>query len=109
MSRVPEPLRTDDELPAALDAPVAVVYKHSPLCGRSARALMEVQRFMAERPDVPVYLVDVIQSRPLSRELADRLDVRHESPQALVLRDGRVSWHGSHEAVTAAALDAALD
>ena len=67
-------------------------------------ALGEVQRFMAEHPAIPVYLVDVIAQRPLSREIAARLGIRHESPQAILFRQGAAAWHASHDAVTAEAL-----
>ena len=100
----PDPIRSETDLDAALDREVAVLYKHSPLCGLSARAAVEVRSFMRERPEVPVYHVDVISDRSLSRLVAERLGVRHESPQALVLHDGEVTWHGSHRSVTASAL-----
>jgi len=61
-----------------------------------------------EHPAVPVYLVDVLDQRPLSQALAARLGIRHESPQAIVLQSGTPVWHDSHFAVTADALAAAL-
>ena len=89
--------------------PLAVLYKHSPLCGLSDMALRQVRSFMEENPDVPVYLVDVIRARTVSREVEHRLSIRHESPQAIVLRGGTVAWHGSHRAVTADALGRETD
>ena len=109
MSKTPTPIRDSDGLEAALGKPLAVLYKHSPLCGLSALAARQVEQFMRSRPDVPVYQVDVVRDRALSRELARRLATRHESPQALVLRAGDVVWSGSHGNVTAAALAGALD
>lgn len=102
------PVRDEDDLEAALTEPLAVLYKHSPLCGLSALAAGEVRRFLAERPGTPVYLVDVIRERALAREVGQRLGIRHESPQAIVLRKGAVIWSGSHRGVTAAALRSAL-
>lgn len=102
----PVPIRDPANLDEVLAKPLAVVYKYSPLCGLSAIAAREVKSFMADQPDVPVYVVDVIRHRPVSHELARRLSIRHESPQAFVLREGTVAWHGSHRAVTAAALKA---
>jgi bacillithiol system protein YtxJ len=43
-----------------------------------------------------VYLVDVVNSRPLSRYIAERVGVVHASPQAIILRAGVPAWHGSH-------------
>ncbi len=103
----PVSVREESELEAVLDAPLAVLYKHSPLCGLSAMAAGQVATFMADHPDVPVYQVDVVRDRPVSTAVARRLEVRHESPQALVLRDGEVAWHGSHRSVTSEALERA--
>lgn len=102
----PRSIREPDDLDVVLAEPVAVLYKHSPLCGSSALAARQVRTFMDANPDVPVFLVDVIRDRPLAREVARRLQVRHESPQAFVLRDGAVVWTGSHGHVTAEALSA---
>lgn len=100
----PIPLRDEDDLESVLGASIAVLYKHSPLCGLSTIAAREVRAFSDARPDVPVYLLDVIRERNLSREVERRLGIRHESPQAFVLRDGDVAWHGSHRSVTEEAL-----
>ena len=104
----PRPIRETAQLDTVLREPVAVLYKHSPLCGSSAAAARQVRAFMDAHPEVPVYLVDVIRDRPLAREVARRLGIRHESPQAMVLRAGDVVWTGSHTAVTAAGLDESL-
>jgi bacillithiol system protein YtxJ len=82
-------------------AHVAVVYKHSDRCFACRRSLREMQRIAAEWPDVPVYLVNVIGQRSLAASIAERFDIRHESPQAILVRSGRAVWHGSHYAVTA--------
>ncbi|HSB80022.1 MAG TPA: monothiol bacilliredoxin BrxC family protein [Candidatus Methylomirabilis sp.] len=70
----------------------------------SLDALGEVQEFVRRRPDVPVFLVDVLSQRPLSQRIAASLGIRHESPQAIVLRRGAPGWHASHSDVTADAL-----
>ena len=101
----PRSIREPDQLEAVLDEAVAVLYKHSPLCGSSAAAARQIRAFMDSHPDVTVYVVDVIRDRPLAREVSRRLGIRHESPQALVLQAGTVVWNGSHGAVTAATLD----
>ncbi len=59
---------------------------------------------MKAHPDVPVYWVDVKGQRPLSREIAGRLGITHESPQTILLRSGTVVWHASHFNVTANAI-----
>jgi bacillithiol system protein YtxJ len=41
----------------------------------------------------------------VSDAAARRLGVRHETPQALLLRDEKVVWNASHFSITASALD----
>lgn len=85
-----------------------VVFKHSVSCPISLNVHAEVARNYAG----DIALVIVQRARALSNDLAARTGVRHESPQALVLRDGKAVWHASHydieardlhQAVTAAA------
>ena len=102
------PVRDEEELERVLAEPVAILYKHSPLCGLSAIAAREVRRFVEEGPGTPVYLLDVIRERSLAREVERRLGIRHESPQAIVLRRGRPVWDASHRGVTADGLRAAV-
>lgn len=98
----------DDLLAKSWERP-AVIFKHSETCGLSAMAEEEVAGWLnAAHSAADVYVVEVRRSRAVARGLADRLNVRHESPQVLLVRDGRVCWHRSHAAVTARAIEAAL-
>lgn len=101
-------LTTPTELDAALDAPEAVLLKHGARCPISAAARDALTEFAAEHPDVPVYGVEVTGHRALSDQVAERLGVAHESPQAFVLRDGRPVWHAEHFAITPDAVAAHL-
>jgi bacillithiol system protein YtxJ len=40
--------------------------------------------------------------------VSERLGIRHETPQAILLRDGKVIWNGSHFRITASQLDQLL-
>jgi bacillithiol system protein YtxJ len=89
----------------ALAAPLFLVFKHSLICPVSARAFAEYEAFAAARPDVPTAWIDVIGERPWSRRVAEATGVTHQSPQALLVRDGRVAWHASHGAILRQALE----
>jgi bacillithiol system protein YtxJ len=82
----------------------ALFFKHSTRCAVSFHALDEVERFLETNPEVEVHLVDVLRHRAVSDALARWSGVRHRSPQALLVEEGRVVWHTSHEGVTAEAL-----
>ena len=102
------PIVTDADLDLLLAAPLAVLYKHSPICPTSDAAYEEMLAFRRHRA-VPVYMVDVIHHRPLSRALAERIGVRHASPQAIILRDGVAAWHRSHYEIRAEAMARVVD
>ena len=104
-----QPLVTSAQLDAVLRAPVALVYKHSTRCPISSVAHREVQQLVRERPDAPVWIVDVIVQRALSREVAERTGVVHESPQAILLVDGEPVYDASHFDVRADDLARELD
>lgn len=97
------PIVTEADLALLLAAPLAVLYKHSPICPTSSVAYDEMLAFRRRCP-VPVYLVDVIRHRPLSRALAERVGVVHASPQVIILRNGVPAWHGSHYDIQADAM-----
>jgi bacillithiol system protein YtxJ len=97
-----------DILEASHDHAV-VLYKHSPICDLSERALEEMRAFLAEAPaGLDARIVDVLSARPASQWIEARTGVRHESPQALVIKNGVVTWSASHRRVTATAVAAAL-
>lgn len=88
---------------------LVVIYKHSPACERSAMALGEITKFLdGPAGGLPVHIVDVLAARSASQWIEAATGIRHESPQALVIRDGRAVWSASHWGVTADALTTAL-
>jgi len=93
----------------ALRAERAVIYKHSPICWQSALAIRQVRRFAEDNRAVPVYMLDVLARRDLSAEVARRLQIGHESPQVIVLREGTSTWSASHFGVRAKALAHAVE
>jgi bacillithiol system protein YtxJ len=87
---------TEADVATLLAEPLAVVYKHSPICPTSGIAYEEIRSLRQLHGDVPIYLVDVVHSRPLSRVISERVGIAHASPQAIILRAGVSAWHGSH-------------
>lgn len=101
-------LSSEADVDDALAAPLAVLYKHSPICPTSGMAYEEIRELVRLRQDVPIYMVDVIRSRPLSRHIAERIGITHQSPQAIILQEGVPRWHGSHFDIGAEAIAARL-
>lgn len=98
----------DRMLQASHRVPI-LVFKHSTRCPVSAWASQEWARFTQspEAGRVGLAMVRVIESRPVSLALAKRVGVAHESPQAILIRNGQGVWSRSHYGITASALKAA--
>ncbi len=91
------------------DSRPLLLFKHSRSCGTSAQALDELEVHLRdETTDVRYAIVTVQTHREVSRVVARTLGVRHETPQALLIQDGRVVWNASHYRVTADAMGAAI-
>jgi bacillithiol system protein YtxJ len=98
-----------DAADAAMQEPTAVLLKHGLHCPISGAAREELADFAARHPEVPVYGVEVTGNRALSEELAKRLGVPHQSPQAFVLRGGRPVWYAEHFDITAQDVERQLE
>jgi bacillithiol system protein YtxJ len=101
-----------DELDAAIaesrQRPV-LLFKHSRTCGVSCEALDELQAHVEDSEGAASYKLITVQShRQLSNEAAARLGIRHETPQAILLRHGRPVWTASHFKITKDRLDDVL-
>lgn len=81
----------------------ALIFKHSTTCPISGAANERVTKFIeaqgASAPDF--YMVRVIESRDLSIRIAERFEVTHESPQIILVKEGKAVWSTSHEDITA--------
>lgn len=86
-----------------------VLYKHSTQCGICDGAIEEIEQFLKDHPAAAeFYYLDLLAHRDVSNAIAQRLGVKHESPQAIVLEDGRVAAVLNHRAIRVAALEKAL-
>jgi bacillithiol system protein YtxJ len=82
----------------------AVLFKHSTTCGVSARAYAEMSKLRE-----PVGLITVQKARAVSDEIEKRWQVDHQSPQVLIIRDGKAVWDASHFQVKAEKVESALE
>ena len=93
----------DELLKQSAEQPV-ILFKHSSSCSISARA-----RHQMVKLEQPVAIIIVQKARPLSNEIASRFELQHETPQVLVVRDGKLAWSASHFRITADAVTRAVE
>jgi bacillithiol system protein YtxJ len=70
-----------------------VVYKHSTTCSISAAAAQEVR---AMTTALPIYWINVREQRDLSNWVAEHYAVTHQSPQLILIKDGKAEKAWSH-------------
>jgi bacillithiol system protein YtxJ len=95
----------DAVIAESLDRPV-LLFKHSRHCGVSCEALDELHAHLERSETLASYRLITVQThRPISDAAAQRLGVRHETPQAILVRGGKAVWNASHFRITANTLD----
>lgn len=86
------------------------ILKHSTRCPISAAAYERVRAFIPTAPPAtpPVFLVKVIESRPVSNAIAEDLQLIHKSPQMILVAGGKAAWSASHHGIHAESITEAL-
>lgn len=94
--------KLDELFDNSAEKPV-ILFKHSNSCPISADVYREVSKANAD-----INLVVVQAARDISNDISERTAIRHESPQAIVLKDGKPIYHASHYDIVADDLEAAV-
>ena len=85
---------------ASKDKPV-VIFKHSTTCGISARAKHGLEsEWDFDANDFDFYYLDLLSYRPVSNKVAEVLNVIHQSPQIVVVKNGKAVFNNSHHAIS---------
>lgn len=82
-----------------------VVFKHSTRCSISRMALRQFETDWNLDGKITPYFLDLLEYRPISNAIAERLGVVHQSPQVIVIKEGQAVYDASHEGISVAALD----
>jgi monothiol bacilliredoxin len=84
-----------------------VIFKHSSRCGVSSMAKHRLDR--KEPPEgIDFYFLDIIRHRNISNKIAFDFQVRHESPQILLINNGSCVYNESHSGIDMKDLEANL-
>jgi len=99
-------IRNTEELDALIEKSneqAIVLFKHSTTCPISAGVYQEISN-----ADADINLIVVQRARDVSSAVAEKTGIRHESPQAFVVKKGKVVYHASHYDVTASDVEKML-
>ena len=81
-----------------------VIFKHSTRCSISRMALKQFEREYNLENRVDAYFLDLLNHRDISNEIANRFGVYHQSPQMIVVKDGKSIYDESHSDIDAESL-----
>ena len=92
-----------DGIEKASENKTIAILKHSTRCGISRMVLrmFESDYDIDENEPIDLYFLDLIAYRDISNEIAERFNIRHESPQLIVIKNREVVHHSSHQAISA--------
>ncbi len=83
-----------------------LLFKHSTRCGISRMALTNFERdFNWDNQEIKMHFLDVLLYRDVSNAAAEILSVKHESPQVILVKDGKAIYNASHGSISAKAIE----
>jgi bacillithiol system protein YtxJ len=86
-----------------------LIFKHSTRCSISRYSLKQFENdFELEDRIIPYYL-DLLNHRDISNAIAERFGVFHQSPQIIVIKDGKAIYDTSHESIDARKIEQYLN
>ncbi|AZA57616.1 bacillithiol system redox-active protein YtxJ [Chryseobacterium shandongense] len=78
------------------------IFKHSTSCFISKTVLKNFEKEIENSDRKPeLYFLDLLAHRSISNKIAADLNIRHESPQLLVIENGKVVNSASHQHISA--------
>lgn len=80
------------------------IFKHSTRCVISTMAKARLVSSWNFKNELPIYYLDLLQYRSLSNQIADDFSVEHQSPQLLLIKDGKCIFHTSHNGISVRAI-----
>jgi bacillithiol system protein YtxJ len=95
-----------DEMVAFSNQKPAVIFKHSTRCSVSRFALKQFENEFDLEGQVDTYFLDLLEHRDISNEIASRFGVYHQSPQLLLIKEGKSVYDVSHSDIDAGELKA---
>ena len=77
----------------------ALIFKHSSRCFISKMVRQNFEQALKSKGIAEYFLINVIQNRDVSAAATDQFNIRHESPQLLIVQHGKLIGSASHEGI----------
>lgn len=84
----------------SLEKPI-LIFKHSTRCSISRMALKQFENNFDFHDKFTPYFLDLLEYRPVSNEIASLFEVVHQSPQLIVVKNGKAVYDASHSDIDA--------
>ena len=77
-----------------------LIFKHSTRCSISRYVLSDfISHFTYSSDEFTAHYLDLLNYREISSQIAEQFVVTHQSPQLLVVKNGKVVANASHEGI----------
>lgn len=85
--------------------PIAIL-KHSTSCGISRMVLRQFEKeYDLHEGRIKLYFLDLLNHRDISNKIASKFNVPHQSPQLIIIKDGKAVYDASHNEINAGSLN----
>ncbi|MDY7395076.1 bacillithiol system redox-active protein YtxJ [Aureibaculum sp. 2210JD6-5] len=84
-----------DEIVEKSKSKTQVIFKHSTRCGISSGVIRQFEKKEID-DSVDLYYLDLLNFRNISNEVASIFNVVHQSPQLLIIKNGKAVKYASH-------------
>ena len=90
----------DEIIENSYEKPI-LIFKHSTRCSISRFALKRFESEFDLQGKLNLYFLDLLNFRAISNEIASKFGIQHQSPQVLLIKEGKVVYHDSHDGIEA--------
>ncbi|MCT2563804.1 bacillithiol system redox-active protein YtxJ [Chryseobacterium herbae] len=97
-------IESEEDLAKAIESSYhhrIAIFKHSTRCFISKTVLNNFEREIDNLDhQLDLYYLDLLEHRAISNKISKDLEIRHESPQLIIIEDGKVINSASHEDIS---------
>ena len=77
-----------------------LIFKHSTRCSISRFVLADfMNHYSYTSEEFGAHYLDLLNHRDISNAISQHFDVEHQSPQLIIIKDGKAIAHASHEGI----------